>query len=82
MIVTENNFKDFIGINVEVEICGYSGGFMTPEDNQLIGFFNGEWVFSSPDISNPALSSVISNMWSFKESEGWSIEIESKKGGQ
>lgn len=44
---TFQNFKDFLGKEVYVEICCYSGGMIHPDRNVLIGMNKGTYYFQS-----------------------------------
>lgn len=42
-----DNFKNYIGKKVEVEITCYAGGIMYPDDNTLVGMNEGTYYFVS-----------------------------------
>lgn len=75
-MITADNYKDHVGEKVEVQITGYSAGFVYPEENTLINYVNGTWVLRSEDIDTE------DHLWSFKSDGDFSIELEAiEKGG-
>jgi hypothetical protein len=46
-LVTFDNFKNYIGKKVEVEIACYDGGMMYPDNNILLGMNEGNFYFLS-----------------------------------
>ena len=47
MEITFENYKNYIGKKVEVEICCYEGGMMYPDNNILVGMNEGYFYFLS-----------------------------------
>lgn len=70
MEINKNNFKDFIGKKVLVEISSKFAGFLTPETNILLSFVDEVWYFKSPDEIN-----TTEEVWMHKLEKDWSIEI-------
>jgi len=50
--INKDNANDYIGKQVEVEICCYAFGMMYPDDNYLESFDGETWVFKSEDTEN------------------------------
>lgn len=48
-LITFENFKNYVGKQIEVEIACYSGGIMYPDDNRLLGMNKGTFYFVSEE---------------------------------
>lgn len=46
-LITFENYKQYIGKKVEVEICCYEGGMMYPDNNILVGMNESYFYFIS-----------------------------------
>lgn len=46
-LITFENYKNYIGKKVEVEICCYEAGMMYPDNNILVGMNEGYFYFLS-----------------------------------
>lgn len=66
-----DNFKDFIGKKVEVEICCYSGGMMYPDNNILLGMNEGNYYF----ISDKNTTDEVYWHWTAKNDSDCSISV-------
>jgi hypothetical protein len=70
VLITKDNFKDFIGKKVEPECIGRFAAFLTPDVNILLSYLDGCWYFKSPDEIN-----TTEEVWMYKETEDWTISV-------
>ena len=70
VLLTKDNFKDFIGQKVEPECIGRFASFLTPDVNILLSYLDNCWYFKSPDEIN-----TTEEVWTYKEDDDWSISV-------
>lgn len=59
----KDNYRDFIGQKVNVEIACYSAGLMYPDENILVDITETHYVFKSDEIDTP------DGLWKFNHTD-------------
>lgn len=70
ILITKDNFKDYIGKKVNPECICKQGAFLTSDVNILLSYLDNVWYFKSPDEIN-----TTEEVWMYEINKNFDIEV-------